>query len=154
MVFFSMIGNVGALWLILALSLALTKKYRRVGIDIFISVALCWLVSDLVLKLLVMRPRPFDEIPGLIVLVKGASSYSFPSGHACSSFAAAFVLMRHWGKKGALFYIVAGLISVSRVWVGVHYPSDVLCGALLGTAGSYLFYTLGHRIFPLKKKNY
>lgn len=133
MVFFSTIGNVGIIWIALGLSLLIPKRTRRGGFDLLICLAAAYIVNDLIIKEIVARVRPYDAIEGLTILVKPLSSFSFPSGHANSSFAAAMALTLAFGKKGAWAYIPAALIAFSRCYVGVHYPSDVLAGILVGT---------------------
>ena len=137
MIFFTSIGDAGLLWLALGLILFLFRKTRRVGFDLILAVAVCWLINDPLIKNLVQRPRPFVWIPELQTLVARPGSFSFPSGHACSSLAAAFALRWGFGKKGGWFYVPAVLIALSRIYVGVHYPSDVLVGALWGTLGAF-----------------
>lgn len=97
-----------------------------------IALLLGYLGTNLLLKNLVMRPRPFDAIPQLQALVH-AGGWSFPSGHSTSSMAAGVVMFRQLPRPiGALALILAILICLSRLYVGVHYPTDVLCGALIG----------------------
>ena len=90
------------------------------------------LLCNVLLKPLVARPRPYTHRPDIILLIKKLRDYSFPSGHAAASFAAAsalaFSYCRHWRPA----VVLAVLISLSRLYLYVHYPSDVLCGALLG----------------------
>jgi len=138
MVFFTYLGEKGFVWLVLGAAMLITKKHRRSGVYLIACIALCFLVGELIVKNLVARPRPFLTIPELTALVRRPTSWSFPSGHACASFACAFALTWRYKGRGAWFYILAVLIAVSRLHVGVHYPSDILAGALIGTAGSIL----------------
>lgn len=147
MVFFTTIGNAGAVWILLSILLLCMKKYRRAGLAVLLVMGLSWCVNDLLIKSIAARPRPFLAIEGLEVLVSLPQSWSFPSGHTCSSFAAAYVLTRELGKKGALSYILAVLIALSRPYVGVHYMSDVFVGALVGTLCSVFFYAVICKIF-------
>ena len=140
MVFFSIIGDSGAVWLILSAAMIITKKYRRAGILLLASVAVSWVMNDLILKPLIGRARPFEVIEGLEVLISLPRSYSFPSGHACSSFAAAYALTRGVPKYGKWFYVPAALIAASRVYLGVHYLSDIMVGIAVGTVGSIVIY--------------
>lgn len=137
--FFSIIGNAGFIWLITSVILIINKKTRRAGLEVLVCISLCWAVSDLILKPLIMRLRPFDVIDSLSVLYErfaDAGSYSFPSGHSTSSFASAFALSVNFKKQSWIFYTVAALIAISRLYIGVHFPTDVICGALLGTLGA------------------
>jgi undecaprenyl-diphosphatase len=142
MVFFTTLGNAGLIWIFSAFVLLFTKKHRYRGFLILMCVGVAFAVNNLLIKNLVMRPRPYETLTALTALVKYPVGYSFPSGHACSSFAAAFAVTRGYGKRGAWIYVVATIIAVSRVYVGVHYPTDVLVGAVIGTAaaaGTYVF---------------
>lgn len=142
MVFFSTIGNLGFLWIVFGLVLLIPKRTRRGGFDMLICLAVAYIINDLVIKELVARARPYDAIEGLKILVSPLKSYSFPSGHANSSFAAALVLTLAFGKKGAWAYIPAALITFSRCYVGVHYPSDVFAGMIVGTLVALAVYML------------
>lgn len=150
MVFFSTLGNAGIVWIALSILMMITKKYRAAGFDMLLCIALCYCLNDLLIKNLVCRPRPFVTIPELTTLVSQPSSYSFPSGHACSSFAAAYSLTRSQGRRGGWFYIPASLIALSRPFVGVHYVSDVLVGAAVGTAGSAAVMFVRTKYFKFK----
>ncbi len=132
------LGNAGTVWLVIGLCLLLTKKYRRYGIFLFIALALTYTLGELVIKPIVARPRPFLEIPGHVLLIRPPHSYSLPSGHAGSSFSAATVLWRANKKFGAGGYALAVLIAFSRLFLFVHYPSDVLIGALVGVFCAFL----------------
>lgn len=154
MTFFSVIGNAGALWIALAILLMINKKYRRIGFDVLLCVALCYIINDFAVKNTIQRVRPFLAVDGLEFMLGSWSlseTWSFPSGHTCSSFAAAYALTMGFGKKGALFYIPAFFISFSRLYIGVHYPSDVLAGALIGTLGSIGIYKLSQKYIRLRK---
>ena len=126
-------GDMGIFWIALCVLLLVLRRTRRGGALTLCGLAVEFAVCDLVLKRLVLRPRPYLVVQGLVCLVPPESSTSFPSGHAASSFVCAYLLTRIFGKKGALAYIPAALIAVSRVYVGVHYISDVLAGMALGT---------------------
>ncbi len=135
MYFFSLAGSLGILWIIISAVFYLSGD-RRTSVFIILSLLLSLIITNLVLKNLVARPRPFEAIEGFIPLMErfaDAGGYSFPSGHASSSFAAAFAISAAKGKKGAPAYIPALFISLARLYIGVHYPTDILCGALAGT---------------------
>ena len=142
----SFLGNAGMLWIAAAVVLLALRKTRRAGLDVALSLALSALFNNLIIKNLVCRPRPFLEVEGLKLLISPLYSYSFPSGHACSSFAAATALALCFrGRGGAWAYVPAALIAVSRAYVGIHYPSDVLCGAAFGTLCAWLVYRISRR---------
>jgi undecaprenyl-diphosphatase len=130
----SFISNAGAVWIIFAIAMLFFRKYRRGAVVVLASLAVCFLLNNLLLKNLIARTRPYDVLPQLIPLIKPPTDYSFPSGHTASSFAAAYAIQRGFGKRfGIPAYVLAALIAVSRVYVGVHYPTDVLAGAAIGT---------------------
>lgn len=149
MIFFTTLGNAGLIWLFSAFVLLFTKKHRYRGFLILLCIGVAFAVNNLLIKNLVMRPRPFETLTALTTLVKHPADYSFPSGHACSSFASAFAVTLGYGRRGAWIYIVAALIAVSRVYVGVHYPSDVLAGAAVGTAAAAATYVFVDRRLTL-----
>lgn len=138
MIFVTTIGNTGAVWLILGAVMLIPKKHRRSGLTLLACISLCWIFNDLILKNIIARPRPFMTIESLTLLVGEPSSWSFPSGHSCSSFASAYALTKCFGKKGAWSYVLAALIALSRPYVGVHYVSDIIVGAIVGTIGAIL----------------
>ncbi len=130
------LGDGGAVWLVLAALCLVRRPTRRCGVAMLLALLLGLLVGNLAIKNLVARPRPFETYPELVNLV-AQGGYSFPSAHAMSSFAAAtglFLFCRSWGRTalGVLPLVLAALIAFSRLYVCVHYPSDVVCGALLG----------------------
>ena len=132
----TVLGNKGFIWLALLLLLIIYPKTRRLGMVAGLSFLLCVGVAE-VIKNLVMRPRPFWDIAELMPLVKPPHSYSFPSVHTVSSFSVAWILL--WSSLGRIRYVIfvfACLMAFSRLYVGVHYPSDVLGGILLALLGS------------------
>lgn len=132
-------GNAGIFWIIATILLLIPKKTRRVGLMSAFALLGSLFINNILLKNLVARTRPYYAVEGLIPLIKKPVEFSFPSGHAGSSFASACVLQRNLPKKyGIWFLILAVLISFSRLYVGVHYPSDVLAGAVTGILCSYL----------------
>lgn len=128
----SLCGDYGAIWILLAIVLFFLPETRIGAIFLLLSIAITALVAHEFLKEWIMRPRPYITYPDIQILVAPLYSTSFPSGHAASSFAAATALTIVFQQKGKYAFIVAGLIAISRVYVGVHYVSDILVGALLG----------------------
>ena len=138
-IFVTHLGDEGYLWIALGLSLLGFKKTRTVGIAVLLSLLLDLVIVNFTLKDLIGRPRPFVVNDAIQTLIKQPSAYkSFPSGHTSGSFAAAFALYRGVSKKiGIPVLILAGLIAVSRLYVGVHYPTDVLAGVAVGLLCSF-----------------
>ncbi len=139
---FSFLGDAGIMWIALGVLLLAFARTRRRGAGMLGALAVEYTICDLVIKKLVLRPRPYLVISQLELLVAQESSTSFPSGHSASSFVCAYMLARMFGKKGAWAYLPASLIALSRIYVGVHYPSDVLAGVALGTLIGVVIYPL------------
>ena len=97
-----------------------------------IALGVCFLRGNVVLKNLVMRPRPFVTHTDLTALLVPEDPWSFPSGHTLSSFAAASALYFFHHKTGFLAFLLAAAIAFSRLYASVHYPTDVLAGAVIG----------------------
>jgi len=156
MLFFTALGNSGLIWYAIAVILLFNKRYQRCGITLIISVSLAMLIGDELLKPLFERVRPCNKFPDIAMLLARPKSYSFPSGHAMISFAAACVLNYYKPLFGILAYILASIIAFSRLYLFVHYPSDVLGGMLFGTICSMLiiyglnniFRNIEHRHMP------
>ena len=125
----TILGNVGMIWILITVILLLMPKYRKLGLTCGVALLLSLLINNLFLKNVIARTRPFDAIEGLIPLIPHPIDFSFPSGHTASSFPK---------KYGILMLGLAILISFSRLYVGVHYPSDVLAGIVSGICISYL----------------
>lgn len=146
--FITHLGDAGIFWIALGVGLFVYKKTRRTGLIMLLCLLGVFVVNDLILKPLIARPRPFDTIPGLVSLVY-EDSFSFPSGHTSSSFACALPLALLLGrKKGILAYVLATLIALSRLYVGVHYPTDVIGGAVIGTLVSWGIFVLANKYIP------
>lgn len=158
-------GDKGILLIVLILAFLIIPRTRAIGIMSTISIVIEALLNNVLLKNLIARTRPYDEIEGLINLVGRQSDYSFPSGHTGAAFAVAgaMLVVALFGlpmieKSGefkredpsltfklisVILIMYATLLAFSRMYVGVHYPTDVLCGLLLGlgtSAVAYLIY--------------
>lgn len=131
MIFFSKCGNSGMMWIVITAFLLLYKPSRRIGVVCSISLLLSLLFCNLFLKPLILRPRPF-MLHSVELLIPPPAGASFPSGHASSSFAAATGLTAAGPKAAIPAYIVAIIISFSRLYLQVHFLGDVLAGAVLG----------------------
>ena len=126
------LGNGGWFWIVLCVLLICFGKTRKTGVTAALSLLSGFLITNLLIKNAVARPRPFDTYTQIIPLITRPKDYSFPSGHTCASFAVALVCLRMLpGKWGILPVVLAGMIAFSRLYLGVHYPGDVLAGFLV-----------------------
>lgn len=125
-------GDNSMIWLLFAGLLLINGKTRYVGIMTLIVLALAALIGEELLKNTIQRPRPYDKFPLVDMVIGRYRSFSFPSGHTASSFAAAYILSRYLKRFSLVFWSLAALISFSRMYLFLHYPSDVLGGVVLG----------------------
>ncbi|MBQ8996313.1 MAG: phosphatase PAP2 family protein [Oscillospiraceae bacterium] len=130
-VFVTHLGDHAVIWILLAIVLLMNGKTRRAGIRILAGLLLGFLVGNLAIKNIVRRPRPF-EVRGIEPIISPPKDHSFPSGHTTSSFVSAWTLFREDKKKGIPALLLAGCIAFSRLYLFVHFPSDILGGILLG----------------------
>ena len=129
------LGEAGAVWIVLSLVLLFRKKTRYGGLLALCAMAAGFLLGEVLLKNTICRERPFQVFPDYtMLLISPPSGFSFPSGHTCASFAAATVLCCQFKKWGVPALILAGLIGFSRIFLFVHWPTDVLAGMVLGIA--------------------
>ena len=142
----SQMGNGGAVWIETAVLLLFFRKTRRAGVAMLLALAAGYVIGNLCIKELVMRPRPFVTHSDLTALLDPGDPWSFPSGHALSSFAAATALWCFHKKTGVLALVLAALIAFSRLYASVHYPTDVLAGMLIGIALAHAAAFLTDRI--------
>ncbi len=137
---------------------AMLIKGGRRGAIAAILILICILVSDQtsssVIKNLFCRVRPCNVLPGVHLLVSCTSSFSFPSSHAVNHFAGSFVLSHFYPEYRLWLYGGSFIIAISRVFVGVHYPSDVLGGILIGLFIGFIILQLWLLTNKLLKINY
>lgn len=139
MVFITSLGNGGMIWIAATILLLIPKKTRKVGIMSGVALLGSLIINNHIIKNIVQRPRPFVTFTDLQILIPTPSEFSFPSGHTASSFAAAGVFYSNLPKKfGVPAVILAGLIGLSRLYVGVHYPTDVIAGIVMGILLSFM----------------
>ncbi len=127
-------GNKGLIWIIAAFLLIITKKYRKNGILLLIALLLGRIIGNQLLKNLIGRQRPCWINTDIHMLISVPRDYSFPSCHTLSSSAAATVLMETDKKIGIPALIIAIIMAFSRLYLYVHFPSDIIGGAVLGIA--------------------
>ncbi len=148
------LGDAGIFWIVLTVLLLCFKKTRRAGVYSACALLGSLLVNNLVLKNLIGRVRPYEVVEGLRCIVAPAHDPSFPSGHTGASFASAAAMYRQLPKRLAVcFIILASLIALSRLYVGIHYPTDVLGGLATGIAIGVLVNFIGDKAKPMEEKN-
>ncbi len=147
------LGDGGSLWIVLAIILLVLNKTRKVGAASAVALIITFLTVNLGIKNMVARTRPYEVIDGLINLVEKQSDFSFPSGHSAHAFAVGVVILIMMPKKiGVPIFVISILMAFSRLYVGVHYPTDVIAGAILGTIIAFLSVFIVNKICEAWKK--
>lgn len=139
MCFITSLGNSGMIWIALGILLLLIPRTRKSGLVVLAALVLDLILCNGILKHLFARVRPCDVNTAIQLLIPRPADYSFPSGHTAAAFAATSALFFAGEKKlwkPAL--ILAVLIAFSRLYLYVHYPTDILGGMLIGTACGYM----------------
>ena len=155
----TLFGDGGVFWIAVAVVLLLFAKYRKTGFSMGMALVLGLLVCNILLKPQVARIRPYNfqlQEYGreITLLVKGLNDYSFPSGHTCAAFAAGMIWARalpvRWMRAAAA--VLALCMGLSRLYVGVHYLTDVLAGAVVGTLCAWAAWKIGLMIVGYWKR--
>lgn len=139
-------GNAGIFWILVGIVLLFFKKYRRIGIQTILAMAITYMIGNLILKNLIHRDRPCWIDPSISLLVKSPSDYSFPSGHSMNGFAAAVTLLYNDRRLGIPAMIFASIIAFSRLYHFVHFPTDVFAGILIGSAVAVIVCFSFHKV--------
>ena len=138
----TVLGDGGAFWIACAVLMMLLKKYRKAGISAGLALIFGLIICNMILKPWVARIRPYDfqEQMGVIInlLIEKEHSLSFPSGHTIASFEAATAILLRHKKLGIAAMILAILIAFSRMYLYVHYPTDVIASVFLGIGLAFL----------------
>ena len=145
-VFLNYAGEHGEIWIAFTLLLLLFRRTRKAGLAMAIALVSYLVAGDFILKPLFARPRPCDVNTAVTILVKRPHGHSFPSGHTASAFAAAFALWRQDRKLGSPALILAVFIAFTRLYLYVHFPTDILGGVVLGLALGALASLLADKI--------
>lgn len=137
--FITHLGGLGKIWIVLSLILLCFKRTRTAGAAGLLGLFCSLIINNVILKNLFSRTRPYEVVDGLLLLGKQASDYSFPSGHTGSSFAVAVAVFRTIGKGKArwLLILFAAIMAFTRLYIGIHYPTDILGGLLTGILCGY-----------------
>lgn len=128
----TLLGDYGFIWIAISIILLTTKKYRNAGEMCILGLMLTSILGEGIIKHFVQRERPDIKRTSIVLLIKEPLTYSFPSGHTASSFAAAGILSSQINMLLIPVFVLAFLIAFSRLYLMVHYPSDVLIGIVLG----------------------
>lgn len=147
--FYTKLGSIGLIWIVLSFLMLCFRSTRRAGMVAMLAMLLGLLCANGVLKHLAARPRPWLDVEGLIPLIDEKDPNSFPSGHACAAFACAAVWWKSLPKRwmAIVGLALAACMAFSRLYVGVHYPSDVLIGALVGWLCGWVAYRVTRGIW-------
>ena len=143
MCFITHLGDAGIIWIVFTIVLLLIPKTRKSGVIMAAALIVDVLLCNVLLKNLVARTRPFDINTAVQLLIEKPHDYSFPSGHTAASFASVTALYLAKEKKlwkAAL--VLAVLIALSRLYLYVHYPTDIIGGVIFGSLSGYLGYKI------------
>lgn len=146
MVGISFLGNAGWFWIALTVLFLCLPRYRRCGIVMAAALILDLLICNIGIKNLAARPRPCWLDPSVELLISSPKDFSFPSGHSAASFAAAVSVFLCHRKEGVAAFVLAALIAFSRLYLFVHFPTDVLAGSLVGAACAGMAYLAVDRV--------
>lgn len=150
-IFYTSLGDIGLLWIVLGLVFLAFRKTRRTGLLLLLALALSHLFNTVILKNLIERPRPYTVLQQVESVIGPVSQTSFPSGHSATAFASAMIpFLREKGFLRWVPLILAILMGLSRVYVGVHYPIDVLAGAVVGSLTAYSVFWIDRRLTRTK----
>lgn len=142
MKFITLFGEAGIFWIVVCLALIAFKKTRKVGILASITLVLCFICCNLWLKPTIDRTRPWVLFDQVVRMIPDPGDPSFPSGHSANSMAPAMAILLNGAKKryGVAAVTLALLVGLSRLYLGVHFPSDVGAGLLLGIISAVIVY--------------
>ena len=156
--FYTTLGDDGIIWIALGLVLLIPKKTRKCGIMVLAALLVMLVVNNIILKNLIARARPYATYPELVEdlkdLVHIPKSYSFPSGHTVSAMAVAFTILTQHKKLGVVTLLFALLMGLSRLYVGVHFPTDVYGGIIVGALIALSVYLAEKKITPILIKKF
>ena len=152
MPFITIFGDAGIFWMVCSALLLLFPKTRKTGLGMFFAMMIGLIVCNITLKPMVARIRPYDLQAELGVTIRllcdAQHDFSFPSGHTIASFEAAVVLLKNSKKMGIPAMILAVLISFSRMYLYVHYPTDVLASVILGSLFALIGDAIAAKVAP------
>lgn len=148
---YSSLGNGGIIYIIIGIILVCFAKTRRTGAVMLVSLVLCFLLGNVTLKPLVARVRPYDANSFTLMLINPLHDFSFPSGHTFSAVASALSVYFYNKKAGVWAIVAAAVMAFSRLYLYVHYPSDIIGGALVGIACAYAAKFIVEKLYSRRK---
>lgn len=137
-VFNKMVGSLGQLWIVVGIVLLVIPKTRKCGVAVLLSYVVSFLIGNECLKDLIARPRPCAVDETVQLIVKKPGSFSCPSVHTYLAFSSAMAIFHYYKKAGVGVFVFAALVGFSRMYFFVHYPTDVLFGAVLGIVTAFV----------------
>lgn len=146
MVVITSVGNAGWFFIVLGVVLLWVKKTRKAGFHVLLSLLFSLIFCNLILKDLVARQRPCWLVPEIQLLIANPSDFSFPSGHTSASMATAASIYLYNKKYGIAMFLLAIMIAFSRMYLFVHFPTDILGGMLTGLLSAFLAYFLIQKV--------
>lgn len=147
------LGNGGMLWILIGVLCLFFANTRRMGFQMLLAMGLGFLIGNMGLKILIARERPYTFIEGMELLIKEPSDFSFPSGHTLSSFSAALTIVQYYKGAGIAAIVLAAVIAFSRMYLYVHFPSDIMAGVLLAVLMAWMAKYVIQKIYHSKGNN-
>ena len=147
------LGDYGWFWIVLAAALLLVPGTRKIGFQMGLALIFGGVICNLILKNVTARIRPYEFDAAVNLLIPREHNYSFPSGHAAVSFEGAVTILRYHRKWGIAALVLAVLIAFSRMYLRVHYPSDVLVGTVIGILNALAAGRIADLVFKKKDES-
>lgn len=134
MKFITHLSDGGAIWVAAAITMLIIPKYRRYGVVLTVVIISGAVLNSLILKPVIGRARPFEALEQIMLLITPPGDASFPSGHTLVSVSSAIVILKANKKLGIAALVLAALTAFSRMYLYVHFPTDIIAGAVLAIA--------------------
>ncbi len=151
MVLLTRLADDGIVWIVLALALICFKQTRKMGITLGVALLLGLVVGNLALKNIFARERPYTVNPNVTMLVEKLKDYSFPSGHTRCCFESGMAMYLCDKRFGKVAFVLGGFIAFSRLYLYMHYPTDVIGGVILGLINGVIAFIIVDKIYKFTK---
>lgn len=145
------LGDKGVLWILLTLAMLCIPQTRKLGVCMALSLLINFILVNLTVKPLVGRIRPFDLKSDIELLLEAPADYSFPSGHTSASFAVAVAVLFFNKKWGMSLIVLSSVIAFSRLYLYVHFPTDIIGGIIFGVVSAFCSHFICRKIFKRYK---